>query len=59
MSIKGYSVTQVYVDELQELTNYEQRKREQRERKNIVKERKLDRRSKREAKRKCVGIIIL
>ncbi|AZU99362.1 hypothetical protein APK32_13 [Acinetobacter phage vB_AbaP_APK32] len=51
MSIKGYSVTQAYVDELQELTNYEQRKREQRERKNIAKERKLDRRSKREAKR--------
>ncbi|AFV50987.1 hypothetical protein Abp1_0012 [Acinetobacter phage Abp1] len=51
MSIKGYSVAQAYVDELQELTNYEQRKREQRERKNMLKERKLDRRSKREAKR--------
>ncbi|XNL98419.1 hypothetical protein ABY_000024 [Acinetobacter phage vB_AbaA_LLY] len=51
LDIKGYSIDFMYVDECTELTNYEQRKREQRERKNIVKERKLDRRSKREAKR--------
>lgn len=51
LDIKGHHIDFMYVDECVELTNYEQRKREQRERKNIVKERKLDRRSKREAKR--------
>lgn len=51
LDIKGYRADSILIDECTELTNYEQRKREQRERKNIVKERKLDRRSKREAKR--------